>query len=350
MYFPQLDVLRFIAFLMVFGAHAFPHDAGALGGGPFAGSAAVLVRSGGFGVDLFFALSSFLITSLLLREREQTGRLDVKSFYIRRALRIWPLYFAFLIGGFGLQFVAPSKPLSGADFAAFALFLGNWKIAFAGYPADAFALLWSLCVEEQFYFLWPPVIRLTSGASLRTVAVGMIVTSVLSRLVFSIFDLPDYSFWCATISRLDPIAVGILVAVGGRPIREHAYAAVFFGFAIVVLGEAIDTALPQYGRTFGYLVVAGGCGLVLSGFLAMKAQPGLLSYLGKISFGLYVFHRAILDLGLYLFPTHSAALQLARAGLCLALSITAAALSYELYEAPFLKVKNRFAHVASRPV
>src|ERR1700674_1439630 len=90
-YLPQLDILRFFAFFAVFSVHVAPR---AMGSGR--GIVVGLARSGTFGVDLFFALSAYLITELLLRERRIAGHLDVRSFYIRRILRIWPLYFFYL--------------------------------------------------------------------------------------------------------------------------------------------------------------------------------------------------------------------------------------------------------------
>ena len=99
-YHPELDQLRFFAFLMVFLHHAFPHQPEfwtKLGvPGPIAQVLSGIGATGAFGVSLFFVLSSYLITELLLREKELIGTLDVKSFYVRRILRIWPLYFFFL--------------------------------------------------------------------------------------------------------------------------------------------------------------------------------------------------------------------------------------------------------------
>ncbi len=102
-------------------------------------------------VDLFFALSSYLITELLIREHRPTGTLNIRAFYARRVLRIWPLYF------FALFLAAPSLPRE--YLAGFALLSGNWMCALAGFPASPFALLWSVSIEEQFYLAWPWVVR-----------------------------------------------------------------------------------------------------------------------------------------------------------------------------------------------
>ena len=104
---------------------------------------------------LFFLLSSYLITTLLLREFEQTGRLDLVAFYIRRALRIWPLYFVavavsiLLLPHFGFQHI----PV--AHVVGMLTFTFNWSQAALGYARTPASLLWSVSVEEQFYFVWP---------------------------------------------------------------------------------------------------------------------------------------------------------------------------------------------------
>src|SRR5690349_20349803 len=115
---------------------------------------------GSWGVDLFFALSSYLITTLLLREREELGCLDIGSFYLRRALRIWPLYFVFLFGLLPLiRGYFPGDQMSGKYLVAFALFAGNWACTLWGYPHSIAGQLWSVSIEEQFYLTWPLVLR-----------------------------------------------------------------------------------------------------------------------------------------------------------------------------------------------
>src|SRR6185437_12176413 len=127
-YRPELDALRFFAFLAVLIHH-----------GP------ETPRIGGFGLSMFFMLSAYLITELLTREREQTGTISWRLFFIRRSLRIWPLYFAvvFLLADHRAWLVL-------------VLFIANWSQADPGRLA---APLWSLSIEEQFYLFWPPVMK-----------------------------------------------------------------------------------------------------------------------------------------------------------------------------------------------
>jgi peptidoglycan/LPS O-acetylase OafA/YrhL len=144
-YLPQLDGLRFLAFASVFLAHG-------MWGTPRPWLAR-LQPVGNYGVDLFFVLSSYLLTTLLLREQAATGRIHVIAFWLRRGLRIWPLYVAVVLG------LAVATSLSWWYVLGLATFAFNWQLTvpFTGTPAllTAMTLLWSLSVEEQFYWVWP---------------------------------------------------------------------------------------------------------------------------------------------------------------------------------------------------
>jgi peptidoglycan/LPS O-acetylase OafA/YrhL len=162
-YRPGLDILRALAFLLVFVAHGLvseinrPTQAGAI------------ARMGEFGVSIFFFLSSYLITELLLREKRDTGTIHVPAFYVRRILRIWPLYFAMIaVGWFCGQF-SPSHALSFAWGASLLLLFTNWYTVGHGYPPGFLFPLWSISVEEQFYLAWPLIVKyLSPGALLGT--------------------------------------------------------------------------------------------------------------------------------------------------------------------------------------
>ncbi|WP_395407295.1 acyltransferase family protein [Pseudoduganella sp. UC29_106] len=152
-YRPELDVLRFIAFMFVFVTHRndlAPIDRAAH---PWLDA---ISQIGVFGVPVFFFLSAFLITELLERERRMTGGINVRAFYARRILRIWPLYFLVF---FGLVFLGIFLPGAGANsltkWLFFMLFAGNWYITFNGWIEYPVNPMWSLSVEEQFYILIP---------------------------------------------------------------------------------------------------------------------------------------------------------------------------------------------------
>ena len=149
-YIPELDVLRFFAFLAVFIMHVC---AGL-------GATSIFLSMGRFGVDLFFTLSAFLITELLLREKERCGALNVQAFYVRRILRIWPLYFAFLAGALALRALGGVASISPTYLIAFAFFVGNFAQCWLpSQPSPGIGPLWSVSIEEQFYLTWPVILR-----------------------------------------------------------------------------------------------------------------------------------------------------------------------------------------------
>ena len=148
-YRPELDGLRFFAFLAVYIQHTVGFGIGTHRHLPdwLGNLLGAIGYAGTFGVDLFFVLSSYLITELLLRERAARGALDVKAFYIRRMLRIWPLYFLFVFFAYAITFVEPSETLSWKHVLGFLLFAGNWVYFLI--PVTTIAgPLWSVSLEN----------------------------------------------------------------------------------------------------------------------------------------------------------------------------------------------------------
>src|SRR5579864_3511176 len=145
-YRPELDALRFFAFFSVFIFHAAPRtlDFYSAAGAPawLSNLLISIFGAGAYGVDLFFALSAYLITSLLLRERATTDALDLRGFYLRRILRIWPLYLAFVAFAAIIGLIIPSQHLPFHYVAAYCLLAGNWSYVFYGLPASFAVPLW----------------------------------------------------------------------------------------------------------------------------------------------------------------------------------------------------------------
>jgi peptidoglycan/LPS O-acetylase OafA/YrhL len=337
-YRPELDLLRFGAFLLVFLHHALPHaSADYRMAGPAAGILAMTLagvsRAGALGVDLFFALSAYLITEMLLREQRSRGALDIRAFYIRRILRIWPLYY------FALIVLAPAISLFPGEHMplkyslAFALFAGNWACAAWGYPPSSFALLWSVSIEEQFYIVCPWLIRL-GGNRLRLIACGMLALATATRIALLMRGVPHPQIWCNTLARLDPIAAGALLACfvdGSAP--EHSRASHFFFISvgvIVLVGAGAAGENTGWPVLITYPLAALASVAIIFGTLGSRVRAG--AYLGKISYGLYVFHAAALRIA----PSPVVALPL---------TMAAAALSHRYLEAPFLRLKQRFARL-----
>jgi peptidoglycan/LPS O-acetylase OafA/YrhL len=360
-YRPELDCLRFFAFFGVFLCHTLSGDPNYYRAHhvPFASLIASAAFAGRYGVDLFFLLSAYLITELLLREREQFGTLDLRSFYARRILRIWPLYFLGISIGVALTFVDPSEkfPLSYA--AAFALLFGNWMISLRGSVPSAVFALWSVSFEEQFYLLWPAFLSRARGKAFLRACAGLLVVASVSRwLLFHRAQTmhSEMTIFTNSFTRLDPLALGIAAAVllrGKRlqlrvPIRILMLVA---GYSLWMIAAHYCGLSLSY-VLLGYPAVAVGALLIFLAALGSAVAPRWLRYLGKISYGLYVFHGIALYLAVHILGGYAHSLRQFIGYWCLSLTLTIAisAVSYRFFESPFLRLKERFARVKSRPV
>jgi peptidoglycan/LPS O-acetylase OafA/YrhL len=357
-----------MAFLSVFFYHCIPGEPSFYKGWPHAivwviGAA---VTAGEFGVPVFFVLSAYLITNLLLREKERTGRLDTRSFYIRRILRIWPLYYAFLAVVSLLPLIAHYQRMPLVYIAGYSLLIGNWVQAFAAYSQASLIArpLWTVSIEEQFYLLWPLVVRKASRASIAGVAIALLVAANLSRvlLAFSPISSRFQIITCNTVSNLDPIALGVLLALGLKQppalsLVKRVSLLLACVFVMIGVGGFVDVHKVT-GAIVGQSLAAFASAGILVSFLGIRnyaiCNP-VLEYLGKISYGLYVIHLSVwLCVGHFLkepavrYETIGGRLEIA--ALALAITITSASISYKWLETPFLRLKERFTHVHSRPI
>ncbi len=360
-YHPEIDVLRFGAFVLVWFSHALPDRPVAwmhLGfPGPAASLAAGLMRGGAYGVDLFFALSSYLITELLLREYRVRKSIDIKSFYIRRILRIWPLYLTVLFAGPPLmRALHYPDTLSGRYLVAFTLFAGNWACAIWGYPNSKFASLWSVSIEEQFYLAWP-LIMSRFIHRLRPIAYGLLACSFLARGWLVIAGAHHPAAWCNTLTRLDPIAAGALLASfldGRTPSLSRLLRSVMMVSAVIVITlVGLFADYSGISTLIGYPLATLAAILLISATLMPVTAwaPGLagraLVYLGRISYDLYVFHNAAIRISMV--PSPSALRWVFNLTGSLALTVLLAVLSYRFIETPFLRLKKRFTLIQSGP-
>jgi peptidoglycan/LPS O-acetylase OafA/YrhL len=350
---------------MVFLSHVMPGDKALFAQAhvpPGVANLIIAIAAGGaFGVDLFFALSSFLITTLLLRERNAYGSLDVKSFYVRRVLRIWPLYFAFLLIVLPLlHHAVPADSMPLKFILAFVLLSGNWAFVLWGYPHSAAVPLWSISIEEQFYLCWPLIMRRWIN-HLAVVASVLLVVSFMTRIGLVLHGAAHPQLWCNTLARLDPIACGALLAVHAE--RKDIHVSLWNRVMLLLFGCAVLTVAGHYEDFAGtkelitFPVVSVACVALILGALGSKlpsarsprAVVQVLVYLGRISYGLYVFHLMFIEVFGAL-SAHTLMARAARTMAALLATIAVAAVSYHFFERPFLRLKEKFARVASRPV
>ena len=158
------------------------------------------------------------------------GNLNVPAFYVRRILRIWPLYFAFLV----VAALYPDRPLRGDALVWFALFVGNWYLARYNYPDSIGDPLWSVSIEEQFYVTWPLLFSVTGARRLVPLALGLLGAATATRVVLVTQGVLHPGVWCNSLARLDPIALGILLAALAD--ADSAPGAVRVRVALVALG------------------------------------------------------------------------------------------------------------------
>ncbi len=346
---PDLEGLRGVAILLVLLFHA-----------------GIPGTSGGFvGVDVFFVLSGFLITGLLLRERESTGRVDLREFYARRARRILPAASVVLVGIVVAAplFMAPlDLPRVAGDAVASALFTGN--VWFAAGATDYFGVdlapspvihYWSLGVEEQFYLLWPALLILVTRFGRPRAAVGVTLLGVVGASYLGALWLTDaapaWAFYGLPTRAWELGLGGLLAASAGAHGRLSDRALRPIGW--LGLG-AIVAALLVIGRSTPYPGIAallpalGTAAVILAG-----ARPGsvgrvletpVLRFLGLISFSLYLVHWPILVLPAAALPLDEELPLLGRVGLAV-LAIGVGWLSFRLVEQPI----HRGRRLAARP-
>ena len=382
LYYPALDGLRAIAVLLVFTDHYL--------GLPAA------INWGWCGVDIFFVLSGFLITGILYDSRNRRHRFRI--FYIRRTLRIFPLYYFVLL--FGLLLYPIFHWQLHRGLWLWPVYLGNYaRVIWSQDPTDPrfyeslvsrlhfampvdykFGHLWSLCVEEQFYLLWPCIVYLVKDrVRLRNLCIAVVVALPAIRLLC--LHLVDRRLiemgllYSVTPFRVDALLLGGALALALRGPEAPGLRALAKPIALVLLvvffaievlyrlrtGHLIDSEYGILYNPFGYTLIALFAGAII--LLALDSRTTIyracmlnkLRALGQRSYGFYVYHlllyAAFAHLALALCLGHKAYLSRATALVAFVGTLLVAWLSFRFIEAPILRLKDRFAgHARSAPV
>jgi peptidoglycan/LPS O-acetylase OafA/YrhL len=351
-YFPNLNGVRFIAALSVLIYHFFDTH----------------ILNGHLGVILFFVLSGFLITYLLLAEKENNKSINVKKFYIRRILRIWPLYFLIVLIASIVFFVIKSPESGHLQFhsllmyyvflipnVAFVLDIG---LNYAG-------ILWSVGSEEQYYLVWPWLIRVKRKQRIFIILISIIIFFSLMPHVIDYINnhffnnsknILYYSSRVMLRMSFNSMATGGLLAFLYRYKRDYINFLFNKVFQFICFTALLSCWIFNveflfndqfYATLFGILIL----NLAVNPKVIFSLENKVFDYLGKISYGLYVYHMIAFSINAYII-THWLKLPFSNniyyffAGILTTVIISS--LSYYFFEKPFLKIKfSRFSLIKS---
>ena len=343
-YFGSLDGLRGLAVLAVIWHHTAGHH--------FSGT--WLATAGPHGVTLFFAISGLLITTLLLREHERHGVISLSRFYLRRTLRIFPLYYGVLTAYAILVWWLETGPRREGFFAnlpAFLTYTSNWFVAYDAGPV-IFYFAWSLATEEQFYLVWPWVERVCSpGVPLVLMTVVVIATGLIDLLGMKPDLLASGSLAGRIVTSISPaICLGVIGAHLLHERRSFAVVARVAGYAIAsplvlaaFLGLLVLEARELWVHVFATMIVLT-CVIREDHALAAVLKVPPLVWLGKVSYGMYLLHmlsyhvsqRAFDLVGIDPGPL----VTFASTSL---VAVGAATISFQTFEAFFLRIGKRYS-------
>jgi len=341
---PSLDGLRAFSILLVITGHAYQ---GTTGRSPNT-IPWLIFGNGGLGVEIFFVISGFIITTLLLDEHERRGAISIRNFYRRRALRIIPALWVFLSAVMLLAILGVLDGVTPGAFLSALTFTTNYS---PWGDSNALAHTWSLSVEEQFYLIWPAVLVVTLKRHGRVTAAKLAMALImLSPIIRVLTHLSGNEFFAAHIyymlhTRMDALMFGCLLAlVVGTPSFEKLYNSV----KRLILPSALcvfllsPLAIAQFGGSYLY---TGGHSIegatIAMALIWLVRNPGSIAgkplntrvavSIGTISYGLYLWQELMLKTNLM----HGAAIGI----IC---TFGAAALSYVLVEKPCLIIRHRF--------
>jgi peptidoglycan/LPS O-acetylase OafA/YrhL len=344
-YFPALDGLRCIAISAVVFHHSTPSQLPGWAG------------RGHLGVQLFFCISGFLITTLLLRERRSSGSISLKRFWIRRSLRIFPLYYAVLglfTLGTALAAASPARSQFFGNLPFFASYSGNFWVNYGVAHPVIFGFSWSLATEEQFYVLWPPLLKAIRRVPLALLAlISLLALDQFAERGGLSFALSRHGAAERVVTSFSgSVALGALLALvldapWGRSLANLlGHRAALPLLACLAFGLVLRPVEPFlcFELTLASLVAAAALRENRSRYELLSSAP--LTFVGRASYGMYLFHVPVLG-GLRRVSPDIFGPSGTLFAVAFALTLALASVSHRFFELPFLRLRSRFGAAGS---
>ena len=341
-YFTSLHGLRAISIIVVLWHHtvtAIPQ---------------LPITSRGFlGVDMFFVISGFLIVTLVLRERDRTGDIGLRNFYMRRTLRIFPIYYTLLAVLAGLFFLITDGGEQGAQFRQqfpfYITYTSNWV-----HDVSILAVTWSLATEEQFYLVWPPIEKFLKGLAIPIIVVFILFNQLIN---FGVIFTEQHALLEILQITFTPIAFGVLLAHLLHRKNGFNFVSRTLGgwYTPLIIGVVLIFVinLPKFGADISgfprlaihvlMTLLLASCVVGNAHILTKPFNHPFIIRIGAVSYGMYLYHMLVRYVGYALLERLGTQVPLALFAFVFIVTYVVSELSFRFYETPFLKLKERWS-------
>lgn len=343
-YFYSFDALRFLAFFIVFLHHLPSVDNDFIN---------IFMKSGGIGVQIFFVLSGFLISYILINEKKKIAKINLKNFFIRRALRIWPLYYCMIFFAFLTPYILQILSIQGSDegynpnwfYPLF--FLENYEMMIKDNFANVAPLrvMWSLCIEEHFYIIWGIVFYFISNRKIPLFLIITILICLFFRIIYYHYNIPDLDIITNALYFSFGGIVAYLLSYNEDSLNKlsrvpHELKVLLSG--IIILLYFLIPIFKVNPVIIEPLIIGIFTSILIAFTLCNRnaiiiSDSNIFSILGKYTYGMYLFHTIWISFVMKFFSDFSVVFILSFSA-----TIVSSMISYHLFEGKFLKLKKYF--------